>query len=680
MLIKNLLPREDCLIENDCVLIYDEKKYDFICTVYYVDENNARVLIRRMDKAEGWDECMALKIDAVKYSIPRSKENSLGVVLKVSNLRKSVKQKQYIPSTIIQTGESRECSDICLYNTILSFTDKNPEYSYVFFDAKERREFIKENYDEKVLEAYDTLVPNAFKADLFRYCYLYKNGGCYFDYKMILRVPLCKFIKPGERFLVCSDYERSNALNNYTGQSYLNALIFSEPKNELLKNMIDACVVNILKNQAYFLQDIQMRGYQGILDLTGPTLFYKILNGRVDLSCVKYKHLILNNDESNYKNFVIVNLENHDTILTKTYTVEKNTLHYSNLWIRGDVFMKNKRIIDGNVIMVFPHPYPDVFEFDIDHGCVNENGYENTLLTVNRTEGAWWLDLRVRITTKKSDVYDVHIGRNSTNSKFVVLPFGLSSLKEGRKNLKQKNEQELEQELKQATVLYEETVKDTDIKVKDIVIGITSIINIPNNRSCVSTEDRYTQTLKQLENITSCIKNCTVIVLEMSLELPEEYLEGLKKRCDYIIRYTNSEKTNLYCRQHSQKGLGEIHVLTHLGELLKQKEFKWFCKFNGRYVFNDSFDIQKFLNPVPTTKCLPGNGRLKILSETIFYSIPKRYFNLYIAHFESWLDKETVEPVEHIFTMFLESIRNIKLVPVLNIEGVGASHGKLMKL
>jgi mannosyltransferase OCH1-like enzyme len=33
----------------------------------------------------------------------------------------------------------------------------------------------------KYLKAYDTLIPNAYKADLFRYSVVYHYGGCYMD-------------------------------------------------------------------------------------------------------------------------------------------------------------------------------------------------------------------------------------------------------------------------------------------------------------------------------------------------------------------------------------------------------------------------------------------------------------------------------------------------------------------
>ena len=54
---------------------------------------------------------------------------------------------------------------------------------YLFHDAA-CREFIAQEYPPDVLMAYDRLIPTAFKADLWRYCVLYKYGGVYLDAKL----------------------------------------------------------------------------------------------------------------------------------------------------------------------------------------------------------------------------------------------------------------------------------------------------------------------------------------------------------------------------------------------------------------------------------------------------------------------------------------------------------------
>ena len=54
---------------------------------------------------------------------------------------------------------------------------------YLFCDS-DCRSFIAREYPPDVLMAYDRLIPTAFKADLWRYCVLYKYGGGYLDAKL----------------------------------------------------------------------------------------------------------------------------------------------------------------------------------------------------------------------------------------------------------------------------------------------------------------------------------------------------------------------------------------------------------------------------------------------------------------------------------------------------------------
>jgi mannosyltransferase OCH1-like enzyme len=57
----------------------------------------------------------------------------------------------------------------------------NPEFQHFLYDDNMCREFIRNNFPEDVLRAYDLLIPGAYKADLWRYCILYKKGGIYLD-------------------------------------------------------------------------------------------------------------------------------------------------------------------------------------------------------------------------------------------------------------------------------------------------------------------------------------------------------------------------------------------------------------------------------------------------------------------------------------------------------------------
>jgi hypothetical protein len=59
--------------------------------------------------------------------------------------------------------------------------DLHPTFKYMYFDNETSRQFLVSHHSSSVVHAYDTLIPGAYKADLFRYCVLYTLGGVYMD-------------------------------------------------------------------------------------------------------------------------------------------------------------------------------------------------------------------------------------------------------------------------------------------------------------------------------------------------------------------------------------------------------------------------------------------------------------------------------------------------------------------
>ena len=99
------------------------------------------------------------------------------------------------------------------------------------------------------------------------------------------------------------------------------------------------------------------------------------------------------------------------------------------------------------------------------------------------------------------------------------------------------------------------------------------------------------------------------------------------------------------------------------------------------------FDINKFYIDVPISHVIPGKGLLKTsrgdvhaLSYCLFYCLPRKYLELYYYHFKAWLFPDTTEPVEHIFTMFLQSLRRVETIDKLHIHGYGAAKGDYVLL
>lgn len=295
---------------------------------------------------------------------------------------------QQIPKVIIQTSETYKLTD-----AMTTLIDLNPEYEYKFFDDSQRRDFLLKTFSEKVIDAYDMLVPGAFRADLFRYGYLFTHGGCYFDDKIIAQESLRNIILPDDELLLCDDY---------TENSVLNSIIMTKPKNFLFLKLLLAACDNVLSQNK-----------SDMLYLTGPKLMYFIFKPFILEKNLRLKHTVIDNDFSSYKNFLILDNTNRDRLLFyKTTQTALNNFchnpnHYRQLWIRDEIFYKNKQKMYNLTISVYPNPYVDTFNFYADRDE----------LTIERSDchDFWHYNLRLKILNNQTSQYKCcDLGMNRT--------------------------------------------------------------------------------------------------------------------------------------------------------------------------------------------------------------------------------------------------------------------------
>jgi mannosyltransferase OCH1-like enzyme len=155
----------------------------------------------------------------------------------------------------------------------------NPEFNIQLFDDDDCREFIKNNFQEDIVVAYDTLIPGAYKADLWRLCILYCNGGIYADIKLNC-INNFKFIALTEKEHLVLD-RPGYWIEGRVG--FYNALIVAKPKNKLLLQCINKISENV-KNKYY--------GFN-LLYPTGPGLLGEEY-------CKEYESII-DKEEEKYK-------------------------------------------------------------------------------------------------------------------------------------------------------------------------------------------------------------------------------------------------------------------------------------------------------------------------------------------------------------------------------------------
>jgi hypothetical protein len=82
---------------------------------------------------------------------------------------------------------------------------KTRGWEYTFYDDAKAATFLEEHFPPAVKEAYDAIIPGAFKADLFRYCVLLIEGGVYADMDLLLESNLDAVLEPDVGFFVPID-------------------------------------------------------------------------------------------------------------------------------------------------------------------------------------------------------------------------------------------------------------------------------------------------------------------------------------------------------------------------------------------------------------------------------------------------------------------------------------------
>ena len=119
-------------------------------------------------------------------------------------------------------------------------------------NATERRSFIKDHYDKEILDCYDKLNANAFKADLFRLLIVYAYGGCYIDNPFVATDALGSAFGPEITFFTSLDGDK--------GDYFMNAAFFcSVPGHPILKLTLER-IVKSIAGEVYELDALNITG------------------------------------------------------------------------------------------------------------------------------------------------------------------------------------------------------------------------------------------------------------------------------------------------------------------------------------------------------------------------------------------------------------------------------------
>lgn len=201
------------------------------------------------------------------------------VVLEVAVKERKYSKQNRIPHIIHQTWFEELTTARYPQYQRLQNSWKAAGWEYRFYNDDDCLEYIQKNFPKRFVDAYDAIVPGAFKADFFRLLVLFKEGGVYADIDVKLDVDLDSFVTRDMAFFVPRDVP----LDYWPDSNYClwNGLMGAQPGHPIIAKVIEDMTTTVLNRVDYLdiegslcLQDPKAEIWKlrtlPILLLTGP--------------------------------------------------------------------------------------------------------------------------------------------------------------------------------------------------------------------------------------------------------------------------------------------------------------------------------------------------------------------------------------------------------------------------
>ena len=202
------------------------------------------------------------------------------------------------------------------------WTQLNPNYKINFSLDNDCIQFLKENFNDYIVDLFIKIPQGMYKADLWRLCKLYINSGIYADVDLIPHLNIDELDKD-ITFYTCLSIQKESCF-----QAFI--VNFSKPKNPLIFVFILSFLINNPFNKSF----------------NGPC---------VDMyNCIKY---ILNENITSNKKYEISQLKIKIKIGSSTHNVKQINLYY---------FPEELQY----TINLIQNPYKDSFKFEIKNNIL----------------------------------------------------------------------------------------------------------------------------------------------------------------------------------------------------------------------------------------------------------------------------------------------------------------------
>jgi hypothetical protein len=132
----------------------------------------------------------------------------------------------------------------------------NPEYLHELYDDNDCIAFLSEYYGQNYVNAFKALKPGAFRADFFRYAYLYINGGIYMDIDMVPLVPMRDIVYGPYDLISVSDIQHKFVPTCNIFQAF----IACKPRHPIMKYATELSFANIVTRRTEMFDNFSITG------------------------------------------------------------------------------------------------------------------------------------------------------------------------------------------------------------------------------------------------------------------------------------------------------------------------------------------------------------------------------------------------------------------------------------
>jgi mannosyltransferase OCH1-like enzyme len=211
------------------------------------------------------------------------------ILQKIHKSKKNNTKKIKIPLHIWQTHKSNDLPDSS-YHHINRLIKSNPEFTHQFFTNEDMRNYMKDNFGNDVLKAYDKINPGAGKADIWRLAVILKEGGIYIDVDKILIDNAKPFID-----IIDENDELIHGRNWHiwgTDAPATNATLCAIPNHPVIKMAFES-VIDAILNDKPLTHIGEHKGWAKLEDYTGTPHLWKALShytGNINLKEGRFDH------------------------------------------------------------------------------------------------------------------------------------------------------------------------------------------------------------------------------------------------------------------------------------------------------------------------------------------------------------------------------------------------------